>query len=169
MLLLIKESDVTGDGGVQVKTTGDNSPIVGGDYVARDKIVNEGPSLEDIKTAWREVEQEKAEYLNTTYGSNYAVGAITPVNFVGLKGEVPPGIEIKWETGRVIDTASKYIEVKMPQIEWGGLHIEGNTTVLPKEVGATGRMLALGDSVLVFEVIGINKDIVTVCLAIVPK
>jgi len=33
-----KESSVMGDGGVQATTTGDNSPIVGGDYIAGNKV-----------------------------------------------------------------------------------------------------------------------------------
>lgn len=35
-----KEPSVIRDGGVQATTTGDNSPIVGGDYVAGDKLVS---------------------------------------------------------------------------------------------------------------------------------
>ncbi len=158
-----KESSVMGDGGVQATTTGDNSPAIVGNAT-----INYGHSAEDIQAMMRKVLQENPEPLQK-FGPTHAVGAITPDRFVGLKGEVPSGFEAKWETGRVIHMSSEHIQIKTPQIEWNGLYIDGNIIELPKKVGAIYRFLALGDFVMVFEIIGIDQDLVTVCLAVVPK
>ena len=40
------QQDATGNDNIQAATTGDNSPIIGGDYVAGNKTVKDGPSLD---------------------------------------------------------------------------------------------------------------------------
>lgn len=168
-----KESSVIRDSGVQATTTGDNSPIVGRDYVAGDKIVNKGPSLEDIKAAMREVEQEKAEYLHMEYGSKYTVGAITPERFVGPKGDIPSGIEVKWDTGKVLEFTEKSIKVLLPNMiinteSVKRTQIPGATVTLPKKINAKLNLISWPEMRLQVEVIGLHNEMVTIGIGFIP-
>ena len=133
-----------------------------------------GPSEENIQAALKKALQNHESGLRMKYGENYSVAAITPKGFVVPKGEVPSGINVKWETGRVINVSSKRIEIAVPHITANTIHqkncqIYGNIINLPKEIGAKVTLANMKDFVVAIEVIGIDQDVTIVGLGMAPN
>jgi hypothetical protein len=145
-----------------------------GDYVAGDKIIKSGPSKEEIKIAMKEVLQEHEPNLRMKYGENYSVAAITRDGFVVPKGEVPSGINVKWETGRVLNVSSERVQIALPEITGKTVHIKeihisGNTIDIPKKIGSKLTLIRTKDFVVEIKVIGIDQDLVVVGIGMAPS
>jgi hypothetical protein len=106
----------------EAKTTiiGDNvgrdKITVSGDYIAGDQTIKYGSSKEEIEDAMKKALQDNESSLRMKYGEKYSVAAITPDGFVVPKGNVPSGIKVKWETGRVINMSSESVKIVAPEI-----------------------------------------------------
>jgi hypothetical protein len=128
-----------------------------------------GPSEEKIQAAVRKALQDNESNLRMKYGEKYSVAVITPDGFVVPKGEVPSGINVKWETGRVVHMSSERVQIVVPEIIAHTVHapnvyISGNTVNLPKKIGAKVNLIKTIDFSVAIEVIGIDRDLVVVGL-----
>ncbi len=133
-----------------------------------------GPSEEKIEATMRKALQDHDSELRMKYGENYSAAAITPDGFVVPKGDVPSGINVKWETGRVVNMSSEGVQIVLPEIIVNTVHnkngdISGNTINLPKKIGAKFNLIKAKDFSVVIEVIGIDRNIVIVGLGMAPN
>ncbi len=131
------------------------------------------PSEKKIQDAIKKALLYNEPYLRMKYGENYSVAAITPDGFVVPKGEVPSGINVKWETGRIVHMSSEEVQVAVPNIIVNTVHsknwsISGNIVYLPKKIGKKVNVIKAKDFSVVIEVIGIDQDIVIVGLGMAP-
>jgi hypothetical protein len=168
------QQNATGNDNTQAATAGDNSPIITrGDYVAGDKTVNIIISDPILEAKVKQIANEQNDGLTKKYPHGSAAFGIAQKGFVVLKGLVPSGLKINWETGRVLLLSSERVQIKVPQIIVNTEHyksglIAGNIVDLPKRIGAKSRLIRTKDYSVVIEIIGIDNDMVIASLGLAP-
>jgi hypothetical protein len=165
---------VAKDGWEKMHRKGDNNPIIAkGDYVAGDKTVNIIISDPISEAKVKQIASEQNNGLTVKYPLGSAAFGITQKGLVVPKGLVPSGLEINWETGRVLLMSSERVQIKVPQIIVNTEHyrsglIAGNIVELPKRIGAKSRLIRAKDYSVVIEIIGIDNDMVIASLGLAP-
>lgn len=146
----------------------------GGDYVAGDKTINIGPGSVELEDIVRRVLKESTPLLSKSFGDAYTVFGVSESGFVVPKGNVPSGLDVNWETGRVIKVTEKIVEARLPDIVANTEHIRdfrmsGSTISLPKKVGTRINLIKTKDFNIRVEVIGVDKRIVVVGIGLAPS
>lgn len=146
---------------------------VGGDYVAGNKTINTGQSIEELEAIIRRVIKESTPKLSKLFGDAYTVFGISKSGIVVPTGNVPSGLDVRWETGRVIKFTDKMFEASLPDIVANTKHIKNFTMVgtivrLPKKIGAKMSLLKTKDFRIKVEVIGVDSNLVVVGLGFDP-
>lgn len=160
-------TQISGDYVAGPKVTG------GGDYIAGDKTINIGPSGEELEAVFRRVLKESSLTLSKSFSDEHTVFGISNSGLVIPKGDVPSGLNVRWETGRVIKVTDKMFEAVLPEIVANTKQIRnftfgGNTVSLPKKVGAQMVLFKSKDFSIKVEVIGVDKNLVVVGLGLAP-
>ena len=103
------KSNERSHGGIQISGDYVSGPKVsgGGDYIAGDKTINIGPTAEELEAIVRRIINESSATLSKTFEDEYTVFGISDTGFVVPKGNVPSGLAVNWETGRVIQITDK--------------------------------------------------------------
>jgi len=145
----------------------------GGDYVAGDKTINIGPSGEELEAVFRRVLKESSLTLSKSFSDEHTVFGISNSGLVIPKGDVPSGLDVRWDTGRVIKVTDKMFEAVLPEIVANTKQIRnfkfgGNTVNLLKMVGAQMVLFKSKDFSIKVEVIGVDKNLVVVGLGLAP-
>ena len=111
--------------------------------------------------------------MTKTFGEQYTAFGISQSGFIVPKGNVPSGLKVSWETGRVIRVTDNTFEALLPEIVANTTHIRnftfgGNTISLPKKVGAQMGLLKSKGFIIKVEVIGVDRDLIVVGLGLAP-
>lgn len=143
--------------------------VVGGDYVAGNKIVNNSLGIVEIENIVRRTAQELKPELIKRYNENYTVFAIDKNGLVIPKGSVPDGIDVNWKSG-----AAKYydneIVLVLPDIKISRSNISFCSEyavmrgISKKVNNQTYTLVAMPGFNIELQVLGIDKDIVIVGL-----
>jgi len=171
-----QKSKEQSNAGVQIAGDYVTGPKVsgGGDYVAGNKTINIGPTTEELEAIVRRAINESSVTLSKTFGDQYTAFGISDSGFVVPKGNVPSGLKVRWETGRVIKVTDEMFEAVLPEIVANTTHIRnftfgGNTVSLPNKVGAQMGLFKSKDFIIKVEVIGVDKHLVVVGLGLAPE
>ncbi len=146
---------------------------VAGDYVAGDKIINNGYTKEELKEIVKNAINESKPALSTTFGDEYAAFGISKSGILVPDGNVPPGLDINWKTGRVIKITDETIEVLLPDIIINTEHMKnsqffGNKAIFPNKIGSTIALMNSPDFSIKAKLIGIDKNLIVVGLGFAP-
>jgi hypothetical protein len=160
------QQTATGNDNTQAVTTGDNSPIIGGDYVAGNKTVNIVISDPALEAKVKQIANEQNEELSKQYPTAHTVFGIYRDRDVVPMGLMPENLEIEWNTGQVQSIDDNMLMVKLPNMVLNGKSfVGGNTTFLEKRIGAkSGSIIQLGWFNPILKVIGIDDELVVVAL-----
>lgn len=150
------------------------SKISGGDYVAGDKIINNGPSSEEIEAMFRRVLNESSGNISKSFSKEHTAFGITETGIVVPKDSVPPGLDVRWETGKVIKVTDTAFEAILPQITANTEHIKnftfgGAKVTMSKTVGSKINILKSNDFNIIVEVVGADKNLIVVGMGLAPS
>ena len=161
----------TGNDNTQAATTGDNSPIVGGDYVEGDKIVNQKLSESDKEEIVKRIAERLEPQLSKQYSGAHTVFGITRDGLVVPGGLVSENIKVFWDTGKVHSISDDKVLITIPDIiPYNGMLIKGTITPLARRLGAkSGPLISVGGVSPIVEIIGIQGDLVVVALGFEAK
>ena len=167
------QQTATGNGSTQAVTVGDDSPIIGGDYVAGNKTVNIVILDPALEAKVREKATEQNDELTIKYPHGSVVFGVTQKGFIVPEGLVPPNSEIKWDTARVLELTESHIKILLPHMIINtetnkGLKIMGVEVSLPKKVNAKWALIKLPGLRIQVEIIGIDDQLVIVGIGFIP-
>ena len=119
--------------------------------------------------------QELRPQLERASPRGHAVFGIKPDGFVVPKGLIPDGMEIDWDSGKVLEFSDTRVEVYIPSHKrFPNVKVVGTRYLLDKRVGAKSRGMPIGlrsptgeiRSIRpILELIGIDGDLVVVALS----
>ena len=160
------QQTATGNDNNQAVTTGDNSPIVSGDYVEGDKIVKQKLSESDLKDIVTMLAERFEQQLAKQYSTAHTVFGVYQDRDVVPMGLMPENLEIDWDTGKVQSTNDNRLMVTLPNMILNGkLLVGGNVTPVEKRIGAkSGSIIKIGWFNPILEVIGIDGELIVVAL-----
>jgi len=150
----------------EAKTSGDNSPIVGGDYVEGDKIVSQKLSESDKEEIVTRIAERLEPQLSKQYPIAHTIFGVYQDGLIVPNGLMPENLEIDWDTGKVQSTNNNVLIVTLPDMILNGKSfVNRNVTFLEKRVGAkTKPIIIIGEFNPILEVIGIHDELVVVAL-----
>lgn len=119
------------------------------------------------------VAKEFEKTLSEKYSDGHIVFGLKQDGFVVPKGIVPAGFDISWNTGKVINMSENVIKVTIPSMTINtdrikNVRILRNTITMSKQI--TGRAVSfikMSNVSIQIEVLGVDKDLVTVGLGFV--
>jgi len=166
LILLYIKSDTNRKFSPEAKTRGDNSPIVGGDYVEGDKIVNQKLSELDKEEIVTRIAERLEPKLSKQYSGTHTVFGVHQNQVVWPKGLIPENLVIDWDTGKFQSINNNTLMVKLPNMVLNGkLLVNSNVMFLEKRVGVkTKPIIRIGEFNPILEVIGIDDELVVVVL-----
>ncbi len=155
----------------QVFQTGDTN-VYSKDHVEGDKIVNVGPSDDDLERIVSKAAEKLYQSLSRKYPEGHTVFGIKKDGLVVPKGVVLRGVDIAWNTGKVLSVSGNEVKVLLPDMvintdQFKNLKINGNKVVFDKRVMNVSKpFFVFGKLNIGVEVIGMDKDLVIVGLGI---
>ena len=135
-----------------------NTNVFSKDHVKGDKLVNIGPSDEDIKRIVEKTLQAQEERLKKKYPLGYFGFGIINNSLIVPKGLIPSDIEVDWSTGKILKETDTKIYLLLPSMIFKGIKFWDNRTSLKKQVGLAQKTgYRVNNIRMISEIIGIDK------------